>query len=123
MPRTVLVEAGAVAADEEVDEHRQVFDALAQRRQAHRNHVDAVEEVLAERAFLDGALEVDVGGGHQAERRAHGPRAADPLDLAFLDGAQQLGLQVRLEVADLVEEQRAAVGELELADPLLRWRR
>ena len=47
------------------------------------------------------------------------PRAADPFDLAFLDRAQQLGLQVRLEVADLVEEQRAAVGQLELADALL----
>ena len=45
-------------------------------------------------------------------------RAADPLDLALLNRAQQLGLQLVAEVADLVEEQRAAAGELELAELL-----
>ena len=48
------------------------------------------------------------------------PRAADALDLALLDRAQQLGLQVEPQIADLVEEQRAAVGQLELADALLQ---
>ena len=47
-----------------------------------------------------------------------GLRAADALDLALLDGAQQLGLQVEAQVADLVEEQRAAGGHLELAELL-----
>ena len=60
-----------------------------------------------------------MGGGNQPERRAHRPRAAHPLHFAFLDGAQQLGLEVGLEVADFVEEQSAAVGQLELADALL----
>ena len=45
--------------------------------------------------------------------------AADALDLALLDRAQQLGLQVEAQVADLVEEQRAAGGQLELAELLL----
>ena len=120
MPRDVLVEARAVAADEEVDEHRQVLDALAQRRQPHRNHVEAVVEIFAERAVLDRALEVDVGRRDQPERGADRPSAADALDLALLDRAQQLGLQVELQIADLVEEQRAAVGQLELADALLQ---
>ena len=87
------------------------------------NDVDAVVEILAERPVLHGLLEVDVGGRNQAERGLDRPLAADALDLAFLDRAQQLGLQVEPEVADLVEEQRAAVGELELADPLLHARR
>ncbi len=43
---------------------------------------------------------------------------AHALDLAFLDRAQQLGLQVEPQIADLVEEQRAARGELELAELL-----
>ena len=42
--------------------------------------------------------------------------AADAVDLALLDGAQQLGLQADVHLADLVEQQRAAVGLLELAD-------
>ena len=42
--------------------------------------------------------------------------AADPRDHLALEHAQQLGLQRQRHVADLVEEQRAAVGGLEEAD-------
>ena len=41
--------------------------------------------------------------------------AADALELAVLDHAQELGLQLERQLADLVEEERAAVGELEAA--------
>ena len=43
--------------------------------------------------------------------------AAEPLELALLQHAQQLHLDARIHVGDLVEEQRAAVGQLE--PPLL----
>ena len=46
----------------------------------------------------------------------HRLRAADAVDLAFLDGAQQLGLQADVHFGNLVEQQRAAVSFLELAD-------
>ena len=39
--------------------------------------------------------------------------AADALELALLQHAQELRLQLERELADLVEEERAAVGELE----------
>ena len=45
-----------------------------------------------------------------------GLRAADAVDLALLQGAQQLGLQAPVHLGDFVEQQRAAVGLLELAD-------
>ena len=48
--------------------------------------------------------------------------AADALDDALLQEAQQLGLQRMRQVADLVEHQRAAVGRLDLARRL-SWRR
>ena len=41
--------------------------------------------------------------------------AAHALELPLLQHAQQLHLHVRRQVADLVEEDRAAVGELETA--------
>jgi hypothetical protein len=44
---------------------------------------------------------------------------ADRIDLAFLQGAQQFDLDVERQFADFVEEQRAAVGLLELADALV----
>ena len=40
---------------------------------------------------------------------------ADALELALLQHAQELRLQVERHVADLVEEERAAVGQLEAA--------
>ena len=48
-----------------------------------------------------------------------GLRAADRLDLALLDRAQQLHLRGQRQFADLVEEQRAAGGLDELAGVLL----
>ena len=53
----------------------------------------------------------------QADVDPHRLRPADPVDLALLDGTQQLRLQPRLHLADLVQQKRAAVGLLELADP------
>jgi hypothetical protein len=44
-----------------------------------------------------------------------GVRPADAVELALLQHAQQAGLRLRRHVADLVEEQRAAVGLLEAA--------
>ena len=45
-------------------------------------------------------------------------RAAEPLELALLQHAQQLDLRREVELADLVEKERAAFGQLE--PPLLR---
>src|SRR5690606_36828610 len=41
--------------------------------------------------------------------------AADAEHLAFLQHAQELGLELGTDLADLVEEERAAVGALEAA--------
>ena len=43
------------------------------------------------------------------------PGLADALELLVLQEAQQLGLQRRRDLADLVEEQRAALGRLDAA--------
>ena len=47
--------------------------------------------------------------------------AAEALELALLQHAQQLHLRLQVDVADFVEEQRAALGQLEAAlAPLVR---
>ena len=55
----------------------------------------------------------------EADVDLDGLAPADRIDLALLDGAQQLDLRVERQFADLVEEQRAAIGLDELADVLL----
>ena len=114
----LLAEARVVALQEELGQLRDVFGALAQRRQLDRDDVDSIEEVLAEPPFLDRLLEVDVGRGDQPELRLDRFAAADALDLAFLDRAKQLGLEIEPQIADFVEEQRAVRRELELAELL-----
>jgi len=42
--------------------------------------------------------------------------AADAVDLALLDGSEQLGLQAGIHFADFVEQQGTAIGFFELAD-------
>src|SRR5262245_64041599 len=77
-----------------------------------------MEEIVTKRRATDGGAQIDVGGGDEAEVRAHEPRAAEPPELALLQDAQQLRLRIERQVADLVEEERRAVGQLEHADPL-----
>src|SRR5438874_700569 len=45
----------------------------------------------------------------------HADAAADALERALLEHAQQLGLERRRDLADLVQQQRPAVGQLEAA--------
>ena len=104
-----------VLLDEVVDERRDVLLALAQRRELDRDDVQPVEEVLAEASLLDGAPQVDVGGRHDPDVHLDGLDAAEPHELALLHHAQELGLGLEGDVADLVEEQRALVRQLEEA--------
>ena len=88
-----------------------------------RDDVEPVVEVLAEVARRDLLLEVAVGRGDQAHVDLDRLDAADALELALLERAQQLHLHLDRDLADLVEEQRAAVGQLEAAGLARRPRR
>ena len=103
--------------DEVVGQQQDVGLALAQRRHEDREHVQPVVEILAELAGGDRLLQILVGGGDQADVGADRLGAAQPLELALLQHAQQLDLRREVQLADLVQEQRAAVGQLEA--PLL----
>ena len=77
--------------------------------------VQPVEQVLAEPALLHHLPQVDVGGGDDADVDLDRLHAAEAHELALLDHAQQLGLRLERDVADLVEEDAALVGEVEQA--------
>src|SRR6185503_11842983 len=63
-------------------------------------------------------VEIHVGGADQTEVRLHGTRSAYRTELPLLQDSQQLGLKRRLHLAYLVEQNRAAIGELEKAGAL-----
>ena len=106
------------------DQQRNVLAPLAQRRHVDRHDVQAVEEVLAEparrRSPSSRFLFVAAITRTSTSTRL---RAADARHDAVLQHAQHLRLRGERHVADLVEEERAAVGLLELARPVRRSRR
>ena len=122
-PRTRLPVGAANLATKCSTSARQVVEPIAQRRQVDREDVEPVVEVLAELALRDQRLEVAVGGRDDADVDLDRLGAADALELALLQHAQQLDLHLQRQVADLVEEQGAAVGELEAARRAARPRR
>jgi len=89
---------------------------LAQGGQAQVHDVEAIQKVFPEHALGDRTGQVPVRGGDDPDVDRYGPGAADAIDDAFLDGAQQFGLEPGVHFADFVQQQRAAVGLLELAD-------
>ena len=110
---------GAEARDEAAREIGDVAGARAQRGNGDRKNVQAIEQILAEPPALDQIDQVLVGRRNQPEIDLDRPSRADRIDLALLQGAQQLDLRVQRQFADFVEKQRAAIGLGELADMLL----
>ena len=84
-----------------------------------RHHVEPVEEIAAEALGGDGRLEIAVGGGEDPDINRNRVPSADALDLAIFQQPEELGLDGERDIADLIEEQGAAVGLLDLADPAL----
>ena len=93
----------------------QVFEPLAQRRHANLDDVEAVIQVLAELARLHFGAEVLVRRAQQPHVDRQLGDGTDRPHRALLNRAQQLALHRQRKVADLVEEQRAAVGRLKEA--------
>jgi hypothetical protein len=75
-------------------------------------------QILSKAAGSDFVLKVPVGGGHHPHINAYRLAAADRVDLALLQHPQQLDLHVQRQVADFIEEDGAAVGQLEAANPV-----
>ena len=98
-----------------VREQRRIALARAQRRNLDDDLGQPVVEILAKLAGDDLILEVLVRRAHDAHVDRDLLPAADALDHALLQEAQQLRLQRQRQVADLVEEERAAVRRLDLA--------
>src|SRR5690606_11752128 len=109
-----VLPALAVPRQEPLGEQRDVLTARAQWRHRDLDGIEPVVEIAPERAGRDGAAEWPVGGRDDADVELPHAVPADTLDGEVLDRTQQLRLGCRREVGNLIEEQGAAVGRLEL---------
>ena len=105
------------------DQVGNVLGALAQRRQPQRHDVEAEVQIFAEQALLDQDTKILVGRGDDAHIGLDRRAAADGRVFALLQNAQQPRLRFHRHVADFVQEQRAAFGQLETAGRCGYWRR
>src|SRR5215469_156968 len=108
----LLAHATGMRGDKMAHQHRNVFDTIAEGRRANGKHLQAVIEVGAELFFSNHLSQVAIGGRNQPDVHLYGTRTAEPLALALLQRAQQLGLQLERHLAALVQEQRAFVRQL-----------
>ena len=95
----------SLALHEMLDQHRQILEPLAQRRHLHGEHVQAVEQILAEASGADGGVEVAMRRRDDAHVAANRAIAADALEASLLQHPQQLHLHLQRHVADFIEEQ------------------
>jgi len=107
-PHVPLAIVGSGAREEVMHERRDLVAALAQGRDLQPDDVEAIEEIFAKPPGLDGQLEVRVGGDDDTDVHGEWRAVAERTDFARLEEAQQFGLQFEAELADLVEEERAA---------------
>ena len=102
-------------------ERRDVVDAFPQRGHGDVDDAKAIEQVLAEVPRRHPFSEIAIGGGdhtHVDSARLCAACVAHDLNLAILEKPQQHRLHARAHLPDLVEEERAAVGLLQLAQPI-----
>ena len=104
-------------------QQRDVLRPLAQRRKQDREDAEAIVQVFAERLLADGLEQVAVGRRDDADIDFDRGRPANPLELAFLQDAEQLRLRLERELADLVEEDRPSIGRARTGRFAGRWRR
>src|SRR5712672_782376 len=89
--------------------------AITESRQRHLLSIETIEQVGAEASLGDGLVEASVGSGDQEDIDL-GSDAANGAHRPVVKQAQKHGLQRDGHVADLVKEQRAAVGLLDKSD-------
>ena len=104
-----------VSPDEEVYEGGDIVAAFAECGEVDGDDIKPVEEVFAEAAGGDFVLEIDVGGGDDADIDANGAGIADAFEFVFLEDAEEFDLELVADAVDFVEEDGATVSGFEAA--------
>ena len=92
-----------------------VKPAVAQGGQEDLERVQPEEKIFTKMLVLDHLAQVSVGGAEDAHVNPERLVLAHAADLARFQEPQELDLHAAVELTDLVEEKRAAVGDLEEA--------
>src|ERR1700757_5009231 len=90
-----------------------VVRPLAQRGQQDWEYIEAIVKISAKHAVGHHLGQIAVRCSHEADINPQSLRAAQSLELLFLQHAEQLWLQLGRDVAHLVKEKRSSMRQLE----------
>src|SRR5579863_6980498 len=93
-----------------------VLATVAQRRQMDFYSIDAEEQVLAKITALGFFVQLGVGGAEKAHIHTPGLRRSHAFQLSCLKHPQEFGLLAQRHIGNLIEKERAAVGQFESAN-------
>ena len=96
-----------------LDQRREIFEPLPQRRYANRKYIQTEEQILSKLAACDALLQISIGRGEDPDIRMLRLNAAEPLIRSLLKHTQQFHLHIDTHITDLVEEQCAALRQFE----------
>src|SRR5262249_40874181 len=99
-----------------INQRWDVLPTLPQRWQMDPDDGEPEKEILPALAFRHHQRQVLIGCGDQTEVQGDRPGAADAIGLLSLDDPQYLRLDGGTHISDLIEERRAAIGQLEFPD-------
>ena len=111
--RRTALESRIKLRQEMFDKPGNIFAPVAQPREMHADHVDAVEKVGAESPGFDFIFQTAIRRANHARFDFLFFLIADRGELSVLQHLQKLGLQRRIQFADFIQEKRAAIGQLD----------
>ena len=103
-----LAETFTGFAEEESRKVRNLLATLTQWRHEDPDDAEAIVKVFAEFPFRDTLLQVGIGGGQHADINGLRSCLTDRHDFALLEEAEQLRLDIKRQVANLIEKERSA---------------
>src|SRR5262249_55874214 len=118
-PPWSLSSSPPILAEEVIEKERDVSSALPERREEELDDVETVVEIAPEPPRLDKRWDILMGRGDHPDVHLLGPIGAHPLDLAKLEEAEELGLDLGRDLRDFVKEERPAVGGRDSSPPIL----
>src|SRR3990172_700814 len=111
--RSVHSEPPIELVDEGVDERLQVFTTLPYGGDVERDLLDAVKKILPELSRFHHLSEVPVRRRDDTHVHLSPARSTDRMDRFVVQELEELRLRNQRKLADLVEKDRSAMGQLE----------
>src|SRR3990172_2962612 len=111
--RSVHSEPPIELVDEGVDERLQVFTTLPYGGDVERDLLETVEKILSKLSRFHHLSEVSVRRRDDTHVHLSAAPSTHPMDPFFLQELEELRLRNQRKLADLVEKDRSAMGQLE----------